>query len=204
VRPPAHPRALPKKPEGQPTRGKTAANRLRRVDIFASLSDPALLKRQDGAFARALFVDLGCGAEPTTTLESAERFRRLNPSLPVLGAEIDPLRVAAAEPLADGLTAFRLGGFDLPLAAGESLRMVRAFNVLRQYDEREFAPAYARLAQYVLPGGLMIEGTSDPYGRLTWPAARVNLGGTWMCWSLAPTFASGSTPEVFRRCCRRT
>lgn len=29
-----HPRTVSKKPEGQPTRGKTAANRLRRVDNF--------------------------------------------------------------------------------------------------------------------------------------------------------------------------
>jgi len=33
--------------------------------------------------------------------------------------------------------------------------------VLRQYEEKDFAPAYERLAEYVLAGGMMIEGTSS-------------------------------------------
>jgi hypothetical protein len=168
------------KPEGQPTRGKTAANRLRRVDNFVLLYDPALLTRRDGPFARALFVDLGYGAEARTTLEAARRFRSLNPGLPVLGVEIDPARVEAARPHTDEHTFFRLGGFNLPLKEGESVRLIRAFNVLRQYEEKDFAPAYERLAEYVLPGGLMIEGTSTPFGGL-WAAnvARKSESGKW-------------------------
>jgi hypothetical protein len=52
--------------------------------------------------------------------------------------------------------------------------------VLRQYEEKDFAHAYERLAQYVLPGGLMIEGTSTPYGQL-WVAnlARKVESGAW-------------------------
>ena len=160
-----HPQAIPRKPQGQPTRGKTARNRLRRVDIFLMRYDPALL-RADPASAWA--VDLGYGAEPLTTLEMAARLRRLNPTLPVLGVELDPVRVAAALPYADAHTAFRLGGFNLPLegSAGASARLVRAFNVLRQYDETAVADAWWRLGQSVLPGGLLIEGTSDPLGRV--------------------------------------
>jgi hypothetical protein len=45
-----------------PTRGKTAANRLRRVDNFIPLYEAALLSR-DGMFADSLFVDLGYGVE---------------------------------------------------------------------------------------------------------------------------------------------
>jgi hypothetical protein len=161
-----HPKAIPKKPEGTITRGKTTSNRLRRVDNFLVRYDPGLIKRANGDFSYALFVDLGYGADATTTLESAKRFRRLNPSLPILGVEIDPERVAAAQSFTDDQTSFRLGGFNLPLLNGEAVRLIRAFNVLRQYDETEFAPAYDRLAQYVLPGGLMIEGTSDLYGRI--------------------------------------
>ena len=153
-----------KKPEGQPTRGKTAANRLRRVDNFILLYEPSLLTRTDGLFARSLFVDLGYGFDARTTLESAERFRRVNPQLPILGVEIEKERVEAALPYADEKTFFRLGGFNLPLQEGEHARLIRAFNVLRQYEEKDFAPAYERLAPYVLPGGLMIEGTSDPFG----------------------------------------
>jgi hypothetical protein len=52
------------------------------------------------------------------------------------------------------------------LKEGEHVRLIRAFNVLRQYEEKDFNPAYERLARYVLPGGLMIEGTSDPFGSL--------------------------------------
>lgn len=161
-----YPKSASKKPEGQITRGKTAANRLRRVDNFVLMYDPSLLTRSDGEFAHALYVDLGYGAEATTTLESAARFRQLNPSLAILGVEIDEERVKNALPFADELTFFRLGGFNLPLLNNEKVRLIRAFNVLRQYDESEFAPAYERLAQYVLPGGLMIEGTSDPFGRV--------------------------------------
>ena len=166
-----HPKALPRSPQGQPTRGKTARNRLRRVDNFVIQYDPTLLRREDGLFKGAFFVDLGYGAEPFTTLESAERFRRLNPHLPVLGVEIDPSRVAAALPYADDLTHFRLGGFNLPLCqradgSMETVRLIRAFNVLRQYDESEVPAAWSMLAHSLLPGGLLVEGTSEPFGRL--------------------------------------
>ncbi len=158
-----------KKPIGLPTRGKTASNRLRRVDNFILLYEPSLLTRTDGLFQRSLFVDLGYGFDARTTLESAERFRRVNPNLPILGVEIDKERVDAASSYADKITHFRLGGFNLPLQTGESVRLIRAFNVLRQYEEKDFSPSYETLAQYVLPGGLMIEGTSNPFGSI-WAA----------------------------------
>jgi len=163
--PPRHPLAIPKKPQGFVTRGKTARNRLRQVDNFLLLYEPGLLARRD----ESLFVDLGYGAEAVTTLETAARFRRLNPELQILGVEIEPERVAAALPFADAQTFFRLGGFNLPLEASESVRAIRAFNVLRQYDEAEVLPAWEQLARYVQPGGLLIEGTSNPTGAI-WAA----------------------------------
>lgn len=183
-----HPRARPRrtKPQGQPTRGKTGRNRLRRVDNFLLRYDPALLARQDGIWDDALFVDLGYGAEPFTTLESAARFRRVNSHLRVLGVEIDPARVAAAQPYADDRTHFRYGGFNLPLTADtdgdvrcERARLIRAFNVLRQYDESQVAAAYALMAQAMIPGGLLIEGTSDPLGRrwVAWLMRAVGQAG---------------------------
>src|SRR5688572_14059291 len=162
-------KVLHKRPQGQPTRGKTASNRLRRVDNFVLLYEPSLLTRTDGPFAESLFVDLGYGFDARTTLESAERFRRVNPYLKILGVEIDKERVEAALPFADEKTFFRLGGFNLPLQAGESVRLMRAFNVLRQYEEKDFAPAYEHLAEHMLPGGLVIEGTSNPFGSI-WAA----------------------------------
>jgi hypothetical protein len=170
-----------KKPEGQPTRGKTASNRLRRVDNFVLLYEPSLLTRTDGMFAKSLFVDLGYGFDARTTLESAARFRRLNPRLPILGVEIEKERVEAALPYADEQTFFRLGGFNLPLEEGEHVRLIRAFNVLRQYEEKDFAPAYERLAPYVLPGGLMIEGTSNPFGSI-WCANLVRKERSRFAW----------------------
>jgi hypothetical protein len=162
----SHLHSKPKKPVGQPTRGKTASNRLRRVDNFILLYEPSLLTRTDGLFADSLFVDLGYGFDARTTLESAARFRYVNPELKILGVEIEKERVEAARPYADEKTFFRLGGFNLPLKKGEHVRLIRAFNVLRQYEEKDFAPAYERLAPYVLPGGLMIEGTSNPFGSI--------------------------------------
>lgn len=180
----SHLMAPPKHPLGQPTRGKTARNRLRRVDNFLILYDPELLRRADDLYAGAFFVDLGYGAEPFTTLESAERLRRINPALPVLGVEIDPARVAAAQPYAGDLTQFRLGGFNLPLrprsdGSQETARAIRAFNVLRQYEESEVTAAWVTMARSLLPGGLLIEGTSEPFGRV-WVAnlLRRNLHAT--------------------------
>lgn len=205
--PQLHPLATPRKPEGTITRGKTAPNRLRRVDNFLLNYDPALLRRTDGPFAKALFVDLGYGAEPITTLESAHRLRQLNPGLPVLGVEIDAERVAAAQPYADDCTFFRRGGFNLPLRTQpdgfpETVRLIRAFNVLRQYDKADVADAYARLAEYVLPGGLMIEGTSGPFGRI-WTANVLRKVEDTEGWHtealvLSTNFRTGFDPAEFQ------
>jgi hypothetical protein len=112
---------------------------------------------------------MGCSRVPCS-LTSATALTRVPRSKArrVSGASIRISR-SWAQPYADEKTFFRLGGFNLPLKAGEHVRLIRAFNVLRQYEEKDFAPAYERLAQYVLPGGLMIEGTSNPFGQL-WTA----------------------------------
>ena len=190
-----------KKPEGLPTRGKTASNRLRRVDNFILFYEPSLLTRTDSLFADSMFVDLGYGFDARTTLESASRFRRVNPNLKILGVEIDKERVETALPFANEKTFFRLGGFNLPLKEGETVRLIRAFNVLRQYEEKDFAPAYERLAQYVLPGGLMIEGTSNPFGSI-WCANLVRKAenGSWRMEALvfSTNFRLEFDPEVFQ------
>jgi hypothetical protein len=192
---------ISKKPEGHPTRGKTASNRLRRVDNFILLCEPSLLSRTDGWFADSIFVDLGYGFDARTTLESASRFRRVNPNLKILGVEINRERVEAALPFADHNTFFRLGGFNLPLMEGERIRLIRAFNVLRQYEERDVPAAYERLAQYVVPGGLMVEGTSNPFGGI-WCAnlARKNETGAWGFEALvfSTNFRTGFDVEEFQ------
>lgn len=195
-----HPKVLPRRPQGQETRGKTARNRLRRVDNFLAMYDPALLCAEESGYRGAFFVDLGYGAEPFTTLESAYRLRRLNPNLRVLGVEIDPERVRAAVPYADDQTHFRLGGFNLPLHPGETVRVIRAFNVLRQYEEQAVTDAYALLGRSILPGGLLIEGTSDPYGRL-WVAnlvRREDDGWRQEALVLSTNFRKGFDPSEFQ------
>ncbi len=155
-RPPA-----PARPLGTVTRGKTAPNRLRKTDTFLAVAYPELARRLPG-----LYVDLGYGAYPITSVETLHRLRRLDPAARVLGVEIDPQRVADAQPYAEPGLEFRWGGFNLPLQPGERAAVIRAFNVLRQYDEAAVAGALAALTAALADGGLIIEGTCDPTGRL--------------------------------------
>jgi hypothetical protein len=151
----------PRRLLGQVTRGKTAPNRLRQTETFLAVAYREWVRRMPG-----LYVDLGYGAYPVTSVETLRRLRRLNPGLRVLGVEIDPDRVAQAQPLAEPGLEFRLGGFNLPLRPGETVSVIRAFNVLRQYDEAAVAGALAALSAPLTRGGLILEGTSDPLGRL--------------------------------------
>jgi hypothetical protein len=150
-----------RKPQGQITRGKTAPNRLRQTDIFLAVAYPHLLRHAPG-----LHIDLGYGAYPITTLETLQRLRRFNPTWRVVGVEIDPQRVADARPYQQPGLEFRHGGFNLPLQPGETVSIVRAFNVLRQYAESEVAAALELINDRLTDGGLLIEGTCDPPGRL--------------------------------------
>jgi len=54
----------------------------------------------------------------------------------------------------------------LPLRDGERVGIIRAFNVLRQYSEREVDDALKVLSAPMTEHGLLIEGTCDPTGRL--------------------------------------
>lgn len=144
---------------GTVTRGTTNPNRLRRMDRWIAVTHGAALRRA----ADPVAVDLGYGAAPWTAVELLGRLRTAAPRTRVVGIEIDPDRVAAAKPYErDGLV-FRHGGFEIPLP-GRPL-LVRAANVLRQYDEREVAAVWARLCGRLAPDGLLVEGTCDEIGR---------------------------------------
>jgi SAM-dependent methyltransferase len=151
------------RPTGQHTRGKTAENRLRQVDVYVALALADTLRAGE-----PLAVDLGFGARPWTALEMAERLARVNPRVRVLGVEIDPERVADARPFADPPRVdFVLGGFNLERVIGDgTARLIRAYNVLRQYDEADVDAAIAQIAQALEPGGVLIEGTSNPTGAM--------------------------------------
>jgi len=154
------------RPAGHPTRGKTATNRLRRLDAWLCMEAAGLLRRRGGPWDEAPLVDLGFGRDPRTTLEAAERLRRLRPGLPVVGVEYDRARVEAALPHAGDGISFLHGGFELGRILPRPARLVRAVNVLRQYPPSAVPDAWRLIGEGVLPGGLVVEGTSDPTGRL--------------------------------------
>jgi hypothetical protein len=144
---------------GLPTRGTTNANRLRRVDRWILATQVPRLRD----CPRPLVVDLGYGSSAVTTLELAERLGPEVAGLEVVGLEIDPARVTAvAEDRDPPRVDFRVGGFEL---AGLQPVLVRAFNVLRQYDEASAAQAWDTMRPALGPGGLIVEGTCDEWGR---------------------------------------
>lgn len=170
------------RPIGAITRGTTNPNRLRRVDNWIAVTLGAVLARAE----TPLVVDLGYGASPVTTLELR---RRLGPRVRVVGLEIDPARVAAAQPFADppGLT-FQRGGFEL---AGLAPTVVRAFNVLRQYDLDAVPSAWATMTA---TGAILVEGTCDELGRLaSWVTVEAGVPRTLTLASRLSTLDSPAT-----------
>ena len=148
------------RPSGTVTRGTTNPNRLRRVDRWIGYALGGLLRSAAGP---PVVVDLGYGASPVTVLELADRLRGVREDVRVVGVEIDPARVERGRLLADPpWVDFARGGFEVPLPAGLGADarplVVRAFNVLRQYDEVEVGPAWQRVVDRLAPGGrLMVE-----------------------------------------------
>lgn len=146
---------------GLPTRGTTNPNRLRRVDRWLT-GTPAITRVVERA-TDPLVVDLGYGASPVTTVELRARLTAIRPDVRVLGLELDPDRVAVAQPAADPpRLEFRRGGFEL---AGARPVLLRAFNVLRQYAEPAALDAWRTMTDRLAPGGLLVEGTCDEIGR---------------------------------------
>ncbi|MGA0566932.1 class I SAM-dependent methyltransferase [Rathayibacter sp. KR2-224] len=162
---------------GTVTRGTTNTNRLRRVDRWIA-AQPALRGARD-----PLVVDLGYGASGVTVFELESRLRRArrhtrHGRVRVLGLEIDPDRAERAsaqlKDVRDGVTQFRSdahvsfarGGFEVPTPRGEPATVIRAFNVLRQYDESEVLDAWRLMSARLRPGGFVVEGTCDELGRV--------------------------------------
>lgn len=173
--------------EGTITRGTTNPNRLRRVDRWLQ-TWPELRTTDD-----PLVVDLGYGASAVTPLELMHRLRKTRADVQLIGLEIHPERVALARrELAEALAlsgapppqqfrgaggvtrdvgdmenlSFELGGFEVPLPHNRRAVIIRAFNVLRQYDEADVAPAWNRMLTRLQPGGVLVDGTCDEIGRI--------------------------------------
>lgn len=159
-------------PAGKATRGTTGTNRLRRVDRFIGASDAL------ATASSPLIVDLGYGANGVTTLELASRLHRVREDVRVVGIELDPERVAVANRQLTAVRAgethfapdldvtFLQGGFDVPTPDGSPATVIRALNVLRQYDEADVSAAWRAMASRLAPEGLLVEGTSDEIGRV--------------------------------------
>ncbi|MFE4608185.1 class I SAM-dependent methyltransferase [Streptomyces niveus] len=161
---PARPSSSPRRPVGTVTRGTTNPNRLRRMDRWIAAVQGPVLRRATDPVA----VDLGYGAAPWTAVELLRRLRAAEPRTEVVGVEIEPARVAAALPYEEDGLSFVHGGFEIPLpgpADGRRPLLIRAANVLRQYDESEVAAVWTRLRARLAPDGLLIDGTCDEIGR---------------------------------------
>ncbi|QRK04199.1 methylase [Archangium violaceum] len=182
------------------TRGRTSHGRLQALDVYLLHQERELLTRSEGAWGRAAFVDLGFGEHPWTTLESARAFRELNPRLPVVGVELEPQRVESAREHADALTDFRQGGFDLPLGPGETVRLIRAMNLLRGYRPEEVPGIHQKLGGALLEGGLLVEGSTDTSGAVLVAhlLRRVPEGLSREALLFHTDFSRGFAPVLFR------
>lgn len=80
----------------------------------------------------------------------------------MVGLEIDPARVAAAQSASTEGLSFARGGFEL---AGLRPLVVRALNVLRQYPEDDAAQAWGTMREGLQDKGILLEGTCDEVGR---------------------------------------
>jgi hypothetical protein len=146
---------------GTVTRGTTNPNRLRRVDRFIATL-PVLLK------AQPVVVDLGYGASPITAVELRTRLVKVNPRVRVVGVEIEKERVARGLAIAEPGLDFLLGGFETPLPQGiAKADVIRAFNVLRQYDERDVKAAWDLMVSRLNDDGVLVEGTCNEIGRVS-------------------------------------
>lgn len=152
-----------KKPIGTITRGTTNPNRLRRIDRFIAALP---LIRQT---ATPIVVDLGFGASPITAVELLSRLQKINQNTHVVGIEIDRERVERGLAVATNHLHFTHGGFEtpLPVSIPQKADVIRAFNVLRQYDEAQVAEAWSQMQSRLTDRGVLVEGTCDEIGRLS-------------------------------------
>ena len=155
---------------GDITRGTTNPNRLRRIDRWMLHAVCPIIRNADDP----IVVDLGYGATPITTQEMFHRFRKhVRPDVEVVGIEIDPIRVKQALEISEPGLNFIHGGFEVPLPNSRKPIAIRAFNVLRQYDESEVSKSWKLMTNRLAPEGFLIEGTCDEIGRRSsWVALR--------------------------------
>ena len=160
--------------------GNTSPGRLNKLDEFLELYEPSLFNQQastrSGCAPQDVCVDLGFGDTLDTLAALAARFsrRRRQGSLAVIGTEAEPGRLNSGKAALRALGAddsaaveLRLGSeFQLPLRPDESPVLIRALNVLRDYQPQQARDALRRLAAQLAPGGLLVEGSASTPGHL--------------------------------------
>ncbi len=148
------------------TRGKTASGRLRRFDeVLERLGEESGWTRS-WSYESSVCVELGFGASCVTARQWFERVQACMPGVWGAGVEVDEERVARARqgPLMSRVV-WCQGGFDFePPVPGHDVVMIRAFNVLRQYDAAKAPGAHEVMASRLVEGGVLIEGSCDRDG----------------------------------------
>ncbi|GAA4367291.1 hypothetical protein GCM10023166_13440 [Paeniglutamicibacter cryotolerans] len=154
---------------------------MRRVDRW--LTGPQAWRLRPGTTgAPPIAVDLGYGASPRTAVELFERLRASESLVQVIGIEIEPDRVTQAKPLEQPGLEFRVGGFEIPTEKNPTI--IRAFNVLRQYEEADVPAIWDTLRSRLAPNGVVVEGTCDEIGRRSSWVGITNDGPTTLSISL--------------------
>jgi hypothetical protein len=187
---------------GAVTRGTTGPDRLRRVERWlAQTQGPRLRQAAD-----PLVVDLGYGASPVTVTDLQRWLARVRPDVRVVGLEISPERVELARARTaghPGAPEFALGGFELTVPGGGAPVLVRAFNVLRQYETVEVLATWDLMRSRLAPGGLLVDGTCDELGRRAcWIALERDAGPVSLTISVrlaglpAPSAVAERLPKV--------
>lgn len=164
-------------------KARTRPGRLRALDAWVAHCAPELL---DG---RGALVDVGFGQTPVTT----EEWARSAPDARVVGLDVHAAESRGVE--------LHVGGFgDVQRFA--PVAVVRAMNVLRGYREDEVAPARAQLLDALMPGGLLLEGSSDTDGQVlvVHVARKPPLPAGWSARMLLfqTDFSRGFSPWLFR------
>ncbi len=179
-----------------PTRGTTRAGRLKRLDALVCHLAAERMAAPDGS----VFIDVGVGAEPHTTVEAARQFRTLDPSLVTVGIESDPERVPTAS-VGDVAVGVRwvCGGFDAVAAQPEPARLIRVLNVLRGYPPQRASPILSDLGEHLAPDGLLLEGSCGRTGDIGVVSLFRSHQGTLRREAVAlyTDFGSGFAPPMF-------
>ena len=114
-----------------PTRGTTNPNRLRRMDRWIAAAHAGRLRRA----ADPVAVDLGYGAAPGPRWSCSAGCARCAPTPRSSGSRSTRRGSRRPAPFERPRAAFLHGGFEIPLPGGRRPVLIRAANVLRQYDE---------------------------------------------------------------------